>query len=185
MRIIAGDAKGRKLNTPNGTETRPTSDKVKGSIFNILGSSIIDAKVLDLFAGTGNLGLEALSRGAQSSVFIDKSREAINIIKENVRLLKYDDLCYIYSNDAFSAIDILDKKGQQFDIIFIDPPYHKDIIPEILNKIMDSGILLKDGIIIAEHDNKDEIPHRIKHLALIKSSTYGDTTVSFYKNMEE
>lgn len=100
MRIIAGDAKGRRLFSPEGNDTRPTSDKVKEALFNILGSLVPDSVVLDLYAGTGNLGLEAISRGAKHSVFIDYSRASIKIIHQNINSLKYEDYCEVYNNDG-------------------------------------------------------------------------------------
>lgn len=185
LRIIAGDAKGRRLLSPQGRETRPTSDKVKESIFNILGDRVPDAEVLDLFAGTGNLGLEAISRGAKSSVFIDINRESIKIIHENIKLLKYEEYCEVYNNDSFSALNILGRRGIRFDIIFVDPPYHKDIVPRVLDKIIETSVLKEYGIIVAEHDSRDEVPDRASNLIRYKSSVYGDTTISFYKLLEE
>lgn len=181
MRIIAGDAKGRRLFTPSGREVRPTSDRVKESLFNILGEAVPGAVVLDLFAGTGNLGLESLSRGAERSIFIDNSRDSIRIVNDNIRNLKYEEYCEVYNNDALSALAVLKKRQIIFDIIFVDPPYSREIIPEILRKITELDLLNDKGIIAAEHDIKDKLPDRILNIIKYKSSVYGDTILSFYK----
>jgi 16S rRNA (guanine(966)-N(2))-methyltransferase RsmD len=180
LRIIAGDAKGRRILSPIGKDTRPTSDRVKESLFNILGSRVLESKVLDLFAGTGNLGLEAISRGAVLSVFIDYNKDSIKIINENIKMLSYQDKCEVYNNNALSALDILSKRGMKFDIIFIDPPYHKDTIPLILKKIEEIDLMDINGIIATEHDIRDNVPDRIENLHMIKSSAYGDTKLSLY-----
>lgn len=181
MRIIAGEARGRRIFTPTGRETRPTTDRVKESIFNILGSKVPEARVLDLFAGTGNLGLESISRGANHCIFVDNSREAVKLVRENIALLKYEDYTEVYNNDALSALDVLKKRSINFNIIFLDPPYHKDIVPVVLNKIIETDTIAGEGIIVAEHDNKDPVPETISYLVRFKWSVYGTTTVSFYK----
>lgn len=183
MRIIAGDAKGRKLLTPSGRLTRPTSDRVKESLFNILGSRVPDARVLDLFAGTGNLGLEAISRGAQFCIFVDNNKDAVKLVRENIAFLKYEDYCEVYNNDAIIALDILGKRGIRFDIIFLDPPYKKDLIPVLIKKILETDIIEENCIIAAEHDLKDETPEVISGLNRIRSVVYGNTAISFYRKL--
>lgn len=188
MRIIAGDAKGRRILSPEGKDTRPTSDKVKESMFNILGSKVPDSKVLDLYAGTGNLALEAISRGAQSAVLIDRSRESIKIIHQNIKLLNYGEYCEVYNNDAIPALNILHRRGLSFDIIFLDPPYHKNILPEVIETIWSLNLLKSTGIIVAEHDTRDVLPDNIKDFVMVKKALYGDTRLSFYvlmKSLEE
>jgi 16S rRNA (guanine966-N2)-methyltransferase len=185
LRIIAGEAKGRSIISPLSKGTRPTSDRVKESLFNILGSRIPDSKVLDLFAGTGNLGLESISRGAEHCIFIDNNKESIKTIYENIRLLKYEGFCEVYLNDALSALSVLHRRGLVFDIIFVDPPYHMDMIPGIIECIMSTSILKEGGIIAAEHDTKDIVPDNILNAVKFKSSVYGDTILSFYKTLEE
>lgn len=185
MRIIAGDAKGRRITTPSGRDTRPTSDRVKESLFNILGDRVPDAVVLDLFAGTGNLGLESLSRGAKLSIFIDFNRDSIKIIKENIKLLKYEGNCEVYHNDAVSALNILAKREIKFDIIFVDPPYHKELVPAVIDKISELDLMKGSGIIAAEHDVKDCLPDRISNMISYKSSAYGDTVLTFYRKLEQ
>lgn len=184
MRIIAGDARGRRIISPEGKDTRPTSDRVKESLFNILGTRVPSSKVLDLFAGTGNLGLEALSRGAESCIFIDNNSNSIRVIHENIRLLKYEDLCEVYNNDVISAIRILNRRDIKFDIIFADPPYHKNILPDVLKELSDNDVIKIGGVVVTEHDKKDVLPQSIKDLSIYKSSIYGDTVLSFYMKAE-
>jgi len=185
LRIIAGDAKGRKIAAPPGMDTRPTSDKVKGALFNILGSKVLGARVLDLFGGAGNLGLEAISRGAEQCIFVDNSLCSVKIIHQNINTLGYEKFCEVYRRDAFSALDILEKRGAKFDIIFLDPPYHRDMVPMAIKKISQCRILEDNGVIVAEHDAKDFIPEQILDLILVKTYFYGSTGISLYKRIEE
>lgn len=180
MRIIAGEAKGRKIIAPEGRETRPTSDLVKESLFNILMNKMADAVVLDLFAGSGNIGLEAVSRGASKCILIDSSRDSIKIIHKNIEMLKYEGFCEVYDNDAYSALNVLYKRNMGFDIIFLDPPYHKDMIPLCIEKIAGYNLLNDGGVIAAEHDIRDELPNNIQGMSLYKKSVYRDTVLSFY-----
>lgn len=184
MRIIAGDAKGRRIITPTGRNIRPTADRVKESLFNILGEKVPDSLVLDLFAGTGNLGLESLSRGAKLSIFIDFNKESIRIINENIKLLKYEGASEVYHNDAYGALNILAKRKMKFDIIFVDPPYHKDIVPAVIHKISELDLIDTAGIIAVEHDVNDRLPDSISNMTSCKSSTYGDTMLTFYRMIE-
>lgn len=180
MRIIAGEAKGRRIIAPEGRETRPTSDRVKEALFNILMNELPEASVLDLFAGSGNLSLEALSRGAAHCTMVDSSRESVRIIHKNTEMLKYQNLCEVYENDANSALDALSRRSIRFDIVFLDPPYHKDMIPACIEKISKYSLLEDGGVIAAEHDIRDELSERIGNFELYKRSVYGDTILSFY-----
>ena len=179
MRIISGQFKGRKLKTLEGMNTRPTADRVKESLFNILGARIYDAKILDLFAGSGSLGLECLSRGATSCVFVDSSKEAINIVKENVKLCRQEENSKFINKDYIEAMNSLNDK---YDIIFVDPPYSKGIEILVLEKARD--ILAKNGIIIVETDQGDIPPDEINELVKYDSRKYGRTIISFYTYME-
>jgi 16S rRNA (guanine(966)-N(2))-methyltransferase RsmD len=185
LRIIAGEAKGRKILSPQGRNTRPTSDRVKESLFNILGQEIPGSNVLDLYAGTGNLGLEAISRGASFCLFIDNDRDSIKTVEYNVKLLKYEEHCEVHNNDAVQALNIIGKRNMKFDVIFLDPPYHKNIIPKVVDAVARYGIMSDECIIAAEHDIKDVIPEKILNLSLVKRFIYGNTVLSFYRNMEE
>ncbi len=161
--------------------TRPTSDKVKGSIFNIIAAIIFDKDVLDLFAGTGNLGIEALSRGSRSAVFIDKSHECSQIIKENLTHTKLVEKAEVLVADVCSGLNKLSQRGNKFDIIFLDPPYSKGLVDETLKCIVGVDVIKPDTIIIAEHDIEDVVPESVGTLKNFRQQKYGDTMVSFYR----
>lgn len=180
MRIITGRAKGCKLKAPKGLLTRPTADRVKESLFNILGNSVFDTKVLDLFAGSGNLGLEALSRGARCATFIDQNAESISVIKENVIHTKLAESAEILKNDVFSALCKLDKLNRTFNLIFCDPPYDQGLIEKILEKLDQLSLVEKEGIVIVEHSRNDRIDFVLKNLELKRSQCYGTTVISFF-----
>ena len=178
MRIISGKHRGKKLVTLEGMNvTRPTSDRVKESLFNILGNRIIDANILDMFAGSGALGLEAISRGAKQCVFIDSSIQAINIIKKNIALCKEENVSRVINSDYKLALEKIN--NIKFDIVFIDPPYLKDI--EVSALICVSKLLDRNGIVIVETDEKDDIPDEVENLLKYDSRKYGRTIISFYK----
>ena len=178
MRIIAGDFKGRKLVTPKNYDVRPTGDKVKGSIFSMISSYIYDAVVIDLFAGTGNLGLEALSRGARKVYFVDKSNVSLDIVKENIEKLGVEDLSNVVNLTFDRALDNIDECA---DIIFLDPPYNKGLIKLSIENIISKDKLVAEGIIVAEHSIDEIVEDLPLELNLLKEKTYGDTIVSIYK----
>lgn len=165
MRIISGLNKGTKLYTLSSNDTRPTLDRVKESLFNILQPNIKNSKILDLFAGSGALGLEALSRGASYSVFCDFSRDAVKIIKQNIQKTKQEDKSIIVNNDYSKCIEELYNKNEKFDIIFLDPPYKGNYLIDSINKILQYNLLSEDGIIIAETDN-EKIIENIRKLEI-------------------
>ncbi|MGI6092971.1 MAG: 16S rRNA (guanine(966)-N(2))-methyltransferase RsmD [Veillonellaceae bacterium] len=179
MRIITGSAKGTRLKTPRGMETRPTSDRVKESVFNILGPFIANTNVLDLFAGTGNLGLEALSRGAASALFIDKSSASVNLVRDNIDLTKFNDRAVVLKSDVFYGLDWLIKENKRFELIFCDPPYNKGLVEMVLTKIDTSNILSVEGIIVVEHSNHEQIRGEFNQLKVKRTEKYGETLVSF------
>jgi 16S rRNA (guanine966-N2)-methyltransferase len=179
MRIITGRAKGIRLNAPRGLGTRPTSDRVKESVFNILGDIVTNAQVLDIFAGTGNLGLEALSRGAAAAVFIDNSIESITIIKENAWRTKLIEQAEIYKNDAIRALDRFVETSRSFDLIFCDPPYNKGLVEIVLNKIENNLILKPQGILVMEHSKHEKLTDHWNNLQVRRVEQYGETLISF------
>lgn len=179
MRIISGQFKGRKLKTLDGMNTRPTADRVKESLFNILGSRVYDANVLDLFAGSGSLGLEALSRGAVNCVFVDSSKAAINIVEENIKLCRQEKNSRLINKDYMEALKLINEK---FDIIFVDPPYSKGIELVVLDKA--KNILAENGVMIVETDQTDIPPDEIDRLVKYDSRKYGRTIISFYTYLE-
>lgn len=165
MRIISGTARGTKLRTLKGTNTRPTLDRIKEALFNIINDNMQDACVLDLFAGSGSLGLEALSRGASFSVFCDNSIESIKVIQDNIEKTKFIEKSLIIKNDYTNAIKTLITQEITFDIIFIDPPYESNYRIKALELILEKNLLKSNGIIIVETDDEQEIDN-IKNLEL-------------------
>jgi len=181
MRVISGTARGTKLKSVEGLSTRPTLDRVKESVFNILNSDIEirESRVLDLFAGSGALGIEALSRGASRCVFVDKDVASIKIVKENLEKTRLADKADIYMLEAGAAVSRL--RGEKFDIVFLDPPYSKDIVPRIIGEIISSGILSGGAVVVVEHDKDDAILDRYGNLAMYKTRQYGGIAVSFFE----
>lgn len=179
MRIISGLSKGRKLATPKGQVLRPTSDRVKESIFNILGERVNGKIVLDLFAGTGNLGIEALSRGAERALFVERGRQAIRLIKKNLSQFGMEEHSEIIPKDVNRAIGILKERGESFDLILMDPPYEKGLIQKTLGKLSSCEIYHEDSILVIEHDRRERLPDRIDGWNLTRQRRIGDTIISF------
>jgi len=181
VRVIAGSARGRRLKSVRGTRTRPTTDRVKENLFNILGASVVQARVLDLFAGSGGIGIEALSRGAAIAVFVDNERACTEIIRANLINTSLLAKAEIYTNDVFRAIRILGQKHRQFDFIYLDPPYASGLADKALSAIADSSLLSGNGIVVAEHSSKEEIVQSALNLIRVRQARYGDTALSFYR----
>ena len=182
MRIITGSARGCRLKTPKGAEvTRPTADRVKESLFNILGQMVAGRKVLDIFAGTGNLGLEALSRGAESAVFVDKA--TAKLITENLQLTRLQEKGIVRSGDVFAELSRQAAGKAEFSLIFCDPPYHRGLWQQALRQIDASdGLMAENGILVVEHGaEENEIPE-LSRLQLVHNRRYGHTTqLSFFQ----
>lgn len=181
MRIITGSAKGCRLKAPKGLATRPTADRVKESVFNILSNAVMEAEVLDIFAGTGNLGLEALSRGAAKAVFVDKSSESIKIIKENAEQTRLVSQTEIIKGDVIACLERLARQAINFDLVFCDPPYSKGLVQQSLLVLDRLDILNDEALLVIEHDSKDDINLLLEHINLIRSERYGATTISFFR----
>lgn len=182
MRIITGEYKGRKLETPDGYHIRPTSDKVKEAVFSILTGNIYGSVCVDPFAGTGNLGLEALSRGAQRCYFGDNSRDSINLIKTNVKKCGAEKRSVILAGDFTRTLASVKEEA---DIIFLDPPYQKGLYEKCLEMIDSLDLLSEDGIIIAEHDLRDKLPESTENLIKVKERRYGKIMISIYRRKAE
>lgn len=180
MRIITGKAKGRRLLSVQGLNTRPTSDKIKASIFNILPSDFNGKEVLDLFAGTGNLGIETLSQGAKKAVFIESNHRALSVLEKNIRNCGFIDRSQIIGNTVAKGIRILEKRGNRFDIIFLDPPYGKNILRDTLARVSKAGILKDNALVVVEHSSSETVADNIENLALNDQRRYGKTVVSFF-----
>ena len=178
MKIISGDFKGRRLLSPKDLAISPSSGKVKEALFSMLAGHIEDARVLDLFAGSGALGLEALSRGADFCVFVDNNKDSLYTVKHNIRNLSLEDRTRVLNrhyNDALKSLE-----GDFFDLIILDPPYMEENISEILNRISQKNLLAKNGLVVVEHKFTTKIPDETDFLKLEKSKKYGNTGLAIY-----
>lgn len=187
MRIIAGTAKGRKLKTVPGDATRPITDRTKEALFSILGSWIVEARVLDLFGGTGAVGLEALSRGAAHVTFVDKSQAAIRTIGQNLQIAGLAELALVRRGDAFKFLAQSPPDGQPYDLIYIAPPQYKQMWVEAL-KIVDQQLdewLLPDGAVIVQIHPVEFEETNLQNLVLYDQRKYGSTLLCFYERAEE
>ena len=185
MRVISGSAKGRKLKAPPGLHTRPITDMIKGALFNVLGTRVPDSKLLDLFAGSGSVGIEALSRGARSVVFVDNSNEAIKIVTENLENCKFTRVYQVIRSDVFKALGLLKRHDEKFDLIYIDPPFTNDkIFDEVMIAIDGIDILEPDGILIIRTPRRKEMPayNRLREYRL---NHYGESSLHYYSRSEE
>jgi 16S rRNA (guanine(966)-N(2))-methyltransferase RsmD len=177
LRIIAGELKGRRLTTPKDDKIRPTSDKVKEAIFSMIADTYYEGVVIDLFAGTGNLGIEAISRGARRCYFGDKSRTSLVLIKENIAHCKVQDKAVVIAGDYEMVLKRISEKAQ---IIFLDPPYKDGLMIDCIELIDQLNLLTEDGYIIAEHSLREKLPEQIGNLEMIKEKRYGKIAVSIY-----
>ena len=181
MRIIGGQAKGRQIRLPSGCRIRPTADRVKESLFNIL-HPVDGAYFLDIYAGCGNVGLEALSRGARGSVFVEKNLRLVDAIRENLRLLGYQGQGEVIAAGAEQGLRRLEKRGEKFDILFADPPYDEGFLPEILECLEREELLAENGIIVLQHSMREDPKEFLAQtLVMTDQRRYGDTLLSFLK----
>ena len=179
MRVISGKAKGIKLKTIKDDVVRPTTDKVKESIFNIIQFDIKDSVVLDLFAGSGALGIEALSRGAKLAVFVDKDRQALGMVRENLKSTNLTDDAIIIAGD-YEAFIQNNHGNMTFDIVFLDPPYKQELINIVINKLIACKMLSNTAIIICESNLKEQVDERFDGFSLLKKYVYGQTVIRAY-----
>lgn len=183
MRIVAGSAKGRPIEGPRKSKAiRPTADRVRETIFNILGQWMEGLNVLDLFAGTGALGLEAVSRGAASLVMVDQDREAQSLCKDNAEGLGFTPQTRVLATTAVKGLELLAREGRKFELIFADPPYAARVVPDLLDVLEKSSVLAAGGTFVIEHDKREEAPERHGTFERIDQRRFGDTQVSFYKS---
>ncbi|MHC1741918.1 MAG: 16S rRNA (guanine(966)-N(2))-methyltransferase RsmD [Syntrophobacteraceae bacterium] len=179
MRIVAGSLRGRRLETPKGGGIRPTADRVREALFSIIADRLDQATVLDLFAGTGALGLEALSRGASQAIFVDQSQEAIRLVRSNIARCGVQDRTDVIHASAEAALRQLSKRGMSFQLIFLDPPYAKGILERILPQLV--PVAAGGAMVIAEHGAKELPPEQSGPWQRTRERRYGDTTISFYE----
>ncbi|WP_308639204.1 16S rRNA (guanine(966)-N(2))-methyltransferase RsmD [Paenibacillus silvisoli] len=181
MRVIAGTAKGRTLKAVPGKNTRPTTDKVKEAIFSMIGPFFDGGLVLDLFAGTGGLGIESLSRGMERAVFVDLDGGSIEVIKHNVQAAGVTEHAEIYRTEAARAVKALAKRGLKFKLVFLDPPYRMKEMDELMEELAARGLLEELATIVVEHDAEHVYPEALQPFRQIKRSQYGDTAVTIYR----
>ncbi len=178
MRVIAGSARGRVLKTLEGEATRPTTDKVKGSIFNIIQFEIAGKRVLDLFSGSGQLAIEAISRGARWAVAVDISKAAVSVIRENVKKCGFEDTISIHNCDFSEVLT----KGAKYDVIFLDPPYKASLLASALERINKFDILSENGIIICETDAATDVAKILPECYSFKEYKYGTIKLTVIRN---
>ena len=179
LRIIGGELKGKKLYTIPGTLIRPTAGRLRESIFNILSYVVKEAVVLDLFAGTGALGIEALSRGADSAVFIDNNKKALSVVERNIQSCAVDKRSQIIRWNIVKNLKCINSVDSKFNLVFMDPPYNKGMIKSMLINLHDSGSLGKAAYIIVEHTSLEPVPEGCKQFELVDQRKYGKTLISF------
>jgi len=179
--VISGTAGKRRLKSPRGLDVRPTSDRVKEALFNILGEHVADSCFLDLFAGTGNVGIEALSRGAHSVVFVENNHQNIRYIKKNLEITSLGARARLIRLDTEKALIMLGKEGRRFNLIFLDPPYLQNFEASALAQIDYQELLRPDGIIVIESSKKDRLPGNPGRLEMFRQKRYGDTMLTFYR----
>ena len=186
MRITGGAAKGRVLKSLRGIKIRPTSDMVREAIFSLLGQDLTGRNVLDLFAGSGSLGLEALSRGASWALFIDYSVQSINMINKNLHLLGFKAMGAVIKKDLRRGLSFQHPYlKKRFDLVFLDPPYGMEFLLPLLKGISERGLLSPSSEVVTESSKDDLLPARLKHLHLINSRTYGETKIDIYHVLEK
>lgn len=179
MRIISGSLKGRRLAAPAGLSTRPTADRIKESVFNILADRTATTRVLDLFAGSGALGIEALSRGASHAVFIDRAKTALSVLKRNIHDLGLTERTRVLNWDIRRNLNCLTSGPGGFDLVFMDPPYDTDAVNPTLNSLVQSRVLSADALIVVEHSQREAIVGPHGALTLTDQRRFGKTLVSF------
>lgn len=179
MRVIAGIAKGHQLKAPKGMRTRPTSDLIRGAVFSMLESLPVEwSRILDLYAGTGALGIEALSRGADEADFVEANSSVCAIIKDNLRTTKLFDQGHVFCSTAEKALAFLEGS---YSIIFMDPPYGDRGANKVFENLSSSGLIGENTVVVLEHSSKTTFPPQLGKLTLIKDRRHGDTSISIYK----
>jgi 16S rRNA (guanine966-N2)-methyltransferase len=181
VRIIAGALKGKRLATPKGDTTRPTADQVRIALMDTLTPRLPGARVLDLFAGAGGVGLEALSRGAAEVTFVERDARAVAALRENIATLGVSGVARVKRGDAVRELEALYRAGERFDIVFLDPPYDGGLVETTLESLGGGGLLLGDGWVIAQHFTKRAPAERVGCLFAFRTRRFGETTLTFYR----
>ncbi|AOZ94177.1 16S rRNA (guanine(966)-N(2))-methyltransferase RsmD [Paenibacillus crassostreae] len=181
MRVVSGSAKGRPLKSVPGIGTRPTTDKVKEAIFSMIGPYFEGGTVLDLFAGTGGLGIEALSRGMENAIFIDMDPKSVETIRANLKATRLESQAEVFRNDAERAIKVLAKRELLIDTVFLDPPYRLKNADELLQQMHERSLLQHHATIVIEHDSKFEYPDKFSQFNCVRKALYGESAVTIYE----
>jgi 16S rRNA (guanine966-N2)-methyltransferase len=183
MRIVAGTARGRTLAGPKPTSKhiRPTADRVRETLFNVLGQWLEGQAVLDLYAGTGALGLESVSRGATKAVLVDSDREALSLCRTNTSTLGFADRVEIISQPVERALETLGRRGDRFELIFADPPYAARVVEGVLDGVARHGLLAPGGTVVIEHDKREPAPESHAGFERVDQRRFGDTLVSLFR----
>ncbi len=185
MRIISGSAKGRRLKAPPGLNTRPITDMIKEALFNVWGNRIYEAKMLDLFAGSGSVGIEALSRGAEYVVFVDNSNSAVKVIRENLNHCNFESGFDIYRGDVFQVLKRIANRSAKFDLVYIDPPFTQDhLFKKVMELLSQLDILESDGIVVIRTPRKKDMPS-FEPLYKYRHDNYGESSLHYYRRYEE
>jgi len=180
MRVISGSRKGMPLKAVNGMNTRPTSDKVKESIFNMIGPYFDGGTVVDLFGGSGGLSIEALSRGCDNAVIVEKDPNAYSIILQNLKKCRFEELAEVYKTEAKRAVKALLKRELTIELLFLDPPYKKAEQYQLISEVVEGGLMSETGTIVCEHDPAVELPDAYGEFSRSKLEVYGSTAISIY-----
>lgn len=183
MRVISGSAKGRRLVPPQDRRVRPTSDRIKEALFSIIISrrgDLAGCAILDLFAGTGNLGIEALSRGAAKALFVDNHRESTALVRKNLQGTGLEEFAEVMASDTFAAIARLAAAGRRFDLILADPPYNLGLAEKLLGEPALERLLAEESLLVIETSDREELPKSCGNLTMLDRRIYGDTAIAFY-----
>jgi 16S rRNA (guanine966-N2)-methyltransferase len=181
VKIIAGALKGRRLVTPRGATTRPTADQVRIALMDTLMPRLAGARVLDLFAGAGGVGLEALSRGAAHATFVESDARAVAALRDNVQALEVGELTRVRRADVLRELPVLYRDGERFDVVFLDPPYDAGLVETTLEALGGGGLLLAEALVIAQHFTKRAPATTIGALAAFRTRRFGETTLTFFR----
>lgn len=181
MRVISGSRKGTPLKSLPGTNTRPTSDKVKESVFNKIGPYFDGGIVVELFGGSGSIAIEALSRGMEQAVIFEKNSKACAIIKANVEKCRLGDQVHIERKDARQAVTILQQKSVKIDLLFVDPPYAEETYYDVILDLVQQGLLAEEATIVCEHEKRVVLPERYEMYQQKSSAVYGSTAITIYE----
>ncbi len=183
MRVISGTARGISLNAPEGMGTRPTTDRVKENLFNMIQREIRDKAVLDLFSGSGALAIEALSRGACHAVLVEQDKKCYTVINDNLKRTHLSERVRILQTDMATALRQLQREGGRFDLVFMDPPYQKGWVELTLKMLAESHLLNPEALVVVEHESVDASPDEIGSLKRMNLKKYGRTALSLYREV--